>query len=220
MDSNVLIAGIGVFGTLSGAIVGAWLNPKMREMQENRALKQFIKNCNQLEKLIILNAYRTIFLPIYDIEITNISEFNNDDEAILNNLLSYCNFIEVMIQKFQAEGKIFVNLKEIWHQKGYIISLHSNVKNFINNNPQIKDNLIKETKALIANEIYPHYKLMLKDSIFSKIDKSIIYKYVSFMNNIGVFGIYNKDLSHLNLNNPKSFLTFEKREFHPEFGKK
>lgn len=220
MDSNVLIAGIGVFGALSGAIVGAWLNPKMREMQENRKLKQFIKNCNQLEKLIILNAYGTIFLPIHNIEITNISEFNNDDEAILNNLLSYCNFIEAMIQKFQAEGKIFVNLKEIWHQKGYIISLHSDVKNFINNNPQIKDNLIKETKALIANEIYPHYKLLLKDSIFSKIDKSIMSKYVSFMNNIGVFSIYNEDLSHLNLNNPKSFLTFAKRKFHPEFGKK
>lgn len=89
-------------GALSGAIVGAWLNPKM---QENRTLKQFIKNCNQLEKLIILNAYGTIFLPIYDIEITNISEFNNDDEAILNNLLSYCNFIEVMIQKFQAHAQ-------------------------------------------------------------------------------------------------------------------
>ena len=219
MDSNVLIAGIGVFGALSGAIVGAWLNPKMREMQENRKLKQFIKNCNQLEKLIILNAYGTIFLPIYDIEITNISEFNNDDEAILNNLLSYCNFIEVMIQKFQAEGKIFVNLKEIWHQKGYIISLHSDVKNFINNNPQIKDNLIKETKALIANEIYPHYKLLLKDSIFSKIDKSIMSKYVSFMNNIGVFSIYNEDLSHLNLINPKAFLPFAKREFPPDFGK-
>lgn len=219
MDSNVLIAGIGVAGTLGGAIIGAWLNPKMREIQEKKNLNLFITNCNQLERFIILNAYRTIFLPIYDIKITNLNEFSGEGEFILNNLVAYCNFTETIIQKFKKEGKIVANLKEIGHQKGYIISLHSNMVNFINNNPKIKDNLIKETKALIANDIYPHYKLMLKDSIFGKIDKNILSKYVAFMNNIGVFNLYNQDLSHLNLNNPKSYLAFPKREFHPEFDK-
>lgn len=61
MDSSVLLAGIGVVGTLSGAIVGAWLNPLMQDWRERRQLKQFINKCNQLEKFVLLTAYKTHF---------------------------------------------------------------------------------------------------------------------------------------------------------------
>lgn len=40
------------------------------------------------------------------------------------------------------------------------------------------------------------------------------------MNNIGVFNVYNKNLSYLNSDNPKSYLAFPKGEFHPEFNSK
>ena len=218
MDSNVLIAGIfGIVGTLVGAIVGAWLNPLMQEWRERRKLKQFIKGCNEIEKFILLNAYRTIFVPIYEVKILNIGEFNNDDVFALNDLMAFCEVLSTIICKFKEEEKIFAILKEVGYHKGYIISLHSNIKNLISSNQQIRDELIKAAKKIIANKIYPHYNLMLKDTIFSKIDKNILDKYVSFMNNIGVFDVYNQDLSHLKFDNPKSYLAFPKREFHPEF---
>lgn len=33
MDSSVLLAGIGVVGTLGGTILGAWLNPRMQDLR-------------------------------------------------------------------------------------------------------------------------------------------------------------------------------------------
>lgn len=203
MDSSVLLAGIGVVGTLlgalSGAIVGAWLNPLMQDWRNRRQLKQFINKCNQLEKFVLLTAYRTAFLSINNIKISNFNEFNTEDMFILNNLTSFCEGLGLIIQKFKEERKIFAALTENEYNRGYTIALYSNISNFINDDKQIRDNLIKETKEFIANKIYPHYRLMLRDSIFNKIDKTIIRRYMFFMHHIGVFNLHNKDLSHLNL---------------------
>ena len=217
MDSSVLLAGIGVMGTLGGTILGAWLNPLMQDWLEKQKLKEFIANCNQVEKFVILNAYRNVFLPIANVKIINSSEFNIDDMAILNNLVAFCECLDSAIQKFREEGKIFATFRENEYHSGYTISLYSNMTNIINSDKNIQDNLIKETKAFIANEIYPHYcQFILSESIFSKIDKMIIRRYMLFMHHIGVFNIYNKDLSHLNPNNPKSYLELPKGIFHPE----
>lgn len=217
MDSSVLLAGIGVAGTLlgalSGAIVGAWVNPRMQDWYEKQKLEKFIKNCKKEEKFIILSAYRMVFLPIANVKINNFNEFSKEDIIILNNLITFCKCLGLIIQKFKEERKIFATFE---YESGYTIALYSNISNFINSNKQIKDNLIKETKEFIATEIYPHYKLMLKDTIFSKIDNKLIGQYVTFLNNIGVFDIYNKDLNHLNPENPKSYLEFPKGIFHPE----
>lgn len=135
---------------------------------------------------------------------------------ILNNLTAFCAGLDLTIQKFKDERKIFATLTENGYHSGYTIALYSNISNFINDNKQIRDNLIKETKEFIANKIYPHYKLMLKESIFNKIDKTIIRRYMVFMHHIGVFNLHNKDLSHLNPKNPKSYLELPKGIFHPE----
>ena len=207
----------GVMGTLGGAILGAWLNPLMQDRREKKKLRQFITDCKQEEKFIILNAHRNIFLPIANVKIINSDEFNIDDMAILNNLVAFCECLDSTIQKFREEGKIFATFRENEYHSGYTISLYSNMTNIINSDKNIQDNLIKETKTFIANEIYPHYcQFILSESIFYKIDKMTIRRYMLFMHHIGVFNIYNKDLSHLNPNNPKSYLEFPKGIFHPE----
>ena len=87
----------------------------------------------------------------------------------------------------------------------------------INSDKSIQNNLVKETKEFIANKIYPHYcQFILSESIFNKINKMTIRRYALFMHHIGVFDIYNKDLSYLNLNISKSYLEFPKGVFHPE----
>lgn len=217
MDSNILLAGfLGIIGALSGAIVGAWLNPLMQDLREKRNLRKFIKNCTQAEKFVILNAYRNVFLPITNVKIIDSNKFNIDDMAILNNLVAFCECLDSTIQKFREERKIFATFRENKYRSGYTISLYSNMTNIINDDKNIQDNLLKETKEFIANKIYPHYRLMLKDSIFNKIDKTIIRRYMFFMHYIGVFDIYNKDLKYLNFDNPKSYLELSKGIFHPE----
>lgn len=221
MDSSVLLAGIGVAGTLlgalSGAIVGAWLNPIMKDRREKKELREFITNCKQVEKFVILNAHRNVFLPIANVKIVNSNEFNIEDMAILNNLSAFCERLDSIIQKFREEGKIFATFRENEYHSGYTISLYSNMTDIINNDKNIQDNLVKETKEFIANKIYPHYcQFILSKSIFYKIDKMIIRRYMFFMHHIGVFDIYNKDLSHLNPKNPKSYLELPKGAFHPE----
>lgn len=220
MDSSFMAGLFGVVGTLSGTIMGAWLNPLIQDWHNKRQVKHFIDKCNQLEKFVLLTAYRTAYLPINNIKISNFSEFNNEDMFILNNLDAFCRGLALTIQRLKEEGKIFATLKENECNSGYMIALHSDISNFINSNKQMKDMLFKEVNEFIANQIYPHYKLMLKDSIFSKIEKTIITKYVVFLNSIGVIDIYNRDLSHLNFDNPKSYLELPKGIFHPEYNKK
>lgn len=219
MDSNILLAGfLGIIGALSGAIVGAWLNPLMQDLREKRNLRKFITNCTQAEKFVILNAYRNVFLPIANVKIIDSNKFNIEDMAILNNLVAFCECLDSTIQKFREERKIFATFRENKYRSGYTISLYSNMTDIINSDKNIQDNLLKETKAFIANEIYPHYcQFILSKSIFYKIDKMIIRRYMVFMHHIGVFDIYNKDLSHLNLKNPKSYLELPKGIFYPEF---
>lgn len=137
--------------------------------------------------------------------------------AILNNLSAFCERLDSIIQKFREERRIFATFRENEYHSGYTISLYSNMIDIINSDKNIQDNLVKETKKFIANKIYPHYcQFILSKSIFYKIDKMIIRRYMFFMHHIGVFDIYNKDLSHLNLKNPKSYLELPKGIFHPE----
>lgn len=81
MDSNVLIAGIGVAGTLFGAFLGAWLNPKMQEWQENKRTRNFLENIDILEKFIIYLAYKTTYLPLYKmgIHLDSYKDFNKEE---------------------------------------------------------------------------------------------------------------------------------------------
>ena len=189
----------------------------MKDRHKKQKLREFITNCTKVEKFVILNAYRNVFLPIANVKINNSNEFNAEDMFILNNLIAFCECLDSTIQKFREERKIFATFRESKYHSGYTIALYSNMSNFINNNKQVKDNLIKETKEFIANEIYPHYcQFMLKESIFNKIDKAIIRQYMFFMHHIGVFNIYNKDLNYLNFDNPKSYLELPKGMFYPE----
>ena len=54
MDSSVLLAGIGVLGTLGGVVIGAWLNPLMKDRHKKQKLREFITNCTKVEKFVIL----------------------------------------------------------------------------------------------------------------------------------------------------------------------
>lgn len=216
MDSNVLIAGIGVVGTLLGAFIGAWLNPKMQEWQEDKRNKRFLKEATKFEKFIVVQAYRRAFLPLHAMYINTQIQLNNDERKIIGNHNINVDSLKAWVKKLAQERRLFI-VEE--NQRGYFILLNTELTSLINQNKEIRKHLYEQTKETIEEVIYPQYvQLINNDKIFQMIrgKDAPLPNFVSFMNNIGVFSIYGKDLSHLNLNESKAHLEFPKGEFHPE----
>ncbi|WP_334085873.1 hypothetical protein [Helicobacter typhlonius] len=223
MDSNVLIAGIGVAGTLFGAFLGAWLNPKMQEWQENKRTRNFLENIDILEKFIIYLAYKTTYLPLYKmgIHLDSYKDFNKEEIEIANVLNNSINLLDTLIRRLAQEQRIFV--REDLH-RGYYVSLNTNLRNFISKDKKLKKSLEEAVKLYIAEEFYPLYKSIIKaNGIFKVINTrsvdSTITEICIFMNNIQVFAIYGKDLSYLRGDTQEAFLNFPKGIFHPEYHK-
>ncbi|TLD80144.1 hypothetical protein LS68_007970 [Helicobacter sp. MIT 05-5293] len=159
MDSNVLIAGIGVVGTLFGAFLGAWLNPKMQQWQENRKIKNFLENIDILEKFIIYFAYRTIYIPLYKMGINDegLKSLNDGSKRketiqIANTLHHSINLLDTIIRRLAQEQQIFVR-EDLY--RGYFVSLNTNLRNFISTNQKLEESLKESTKMYIAQVIYP-----------------------------------------------------------------
>lgn len=228
MDSNVLIAGIGVVGTLFGAFLGAWLNPKMQQWQENRKIKNFLENIDILEKFIIYFAYRTIYIPLYKMGINDegLKSLNDGSKRketiqIANTLHHSINLLDTIIRRLAQEQQIFVR-EDLY--RGYFVSLNTNLRNFISTNQKLEESLKESTKMYIAQVIYPMYKRIISSNeIFNVINTkdmdSTIFGICLFMNNIQVFEIYNRDLSYLRSDTQESFLNFPKGIFHPDYHK-
>lgn len=220
MDSNVLIAAIGVVGTLFGAFLGAWLNPKMQEWQEDKRTKRFLENIDILEKFIIYLAYKTTYLPLYKmgIHLDSYKDFNKEEIEIANTLNNGINLLDTLIRRLAQEQQIFV--REDLH-RGYFISLNTNLRNFISKDKKLEKSLEEAVKIYIAEDIYPLYKsIITANGIFKVINTgsmdSTIAEICVFMNNIQVFTIYGKDLSYLRADTQEAFLNFPKGVFHPE----
>ncbi|WP_334087551.1 hypothetical protein [Helicobacter typhlonius] len=224
MDSNVLIAGIiGVAGALLGAFLGAWLNPKMQEWQENNRIKDFLENIDILEKFIIYLAYKTTYLPLYKmgIHLDSYKDFNKEEIEIANVLNNSINLLDTLIRRLAQEQRIFV--REDLH-RGYYVSLNTNLRNFISKDKKLEKSLEESVKIYIAEEIYPLYEsIITANGIFKVINTrsmdSTITGICMFMDNIQVFAIYGKDLSYLRADTQESFLNFPKGIFHPHYHK-
>ncbi|WP_416861373.1 hypothetical protein [Helicobacter ganmani] len=221
MDSNVLIAGIiGVAGTLLGAFLGAWLNPKMQEWQENKRTKNFLENIDIIEKFIIYLAYKTTYIPLYKmgIHLDSYKDFNKEEIEIANTLNNGINLLDTLIRRLAQEQRIFVR-EDLY--RGYFISLNTNLRNFISKDKKLEKSLEEAVKIYIGEEIYPLYKsIIIAKGIFNVINTrsmdSTITEICVFMNNIQVFTIYGKDLSYLRADTQEAFLNFPKGAFHPE----
>lgn len=225
INSNAFVAGLGIIGTLFGVVFGAWLNPKMLEWKEKAKIKKFIKECNDIEKFVIFSAYKMTFLPIDILPSQMIldlhKKLSREYTDNLNDFVLFLRQLDIIIHRLKEERKIFAryecNKNKQYESDGYSISLYSDMSSFIADNPNIKNQLMQETKKLVKNKLYPFYQHIFKKAIYAEIDNITLIKCILFMSNIGVFYLYNKDVDYLDFSNPQSYLNFPKGEMHPEF---
>ncbi len=217
--SNILITGIGVVGTLSGVILGAWINPKMQEKQRQNEIKKFLQNIDNLEKFIIYLAYNTTYIPIYKMGIDEhkSKDLDNREMHIVNELNNSINLLDLTIRKLEQEQRIFVRMDGFG---GYIISLYTNLSIFIKQDKDLQQSLNDNAKNIISETIYPLYeKIIRENKIFKVINTfdadSILFNICIFMNNIKVLSIYGRNLSYLRPDTQEAFLNLPKGELHP-----
>lgn len=234
MDSNVWIAAIGVVGTLFGAFLGAWLNPYMQERREIMRLKKKLENAEPLEKFIIFNAYRNAYMPIYKMYINILPQPNFQLDLDSNKMIEKFNNslrnLELNIRKLGSEKFIFI--QDISFLE-FRLALSSDFTTLINQDKEIKEILENTNKQFIKDEVYPLYEKIIKnDRIFyalksretqppqqpipPNINLIVLWDIILFLNNIGVFNT-DENLSYLNFNEAKTYLSLPKREFHPEY---
>lgn len=217
MDLNVWITAIlSIVGTLLGVIVGAWLNPLMQEWKDERKLKKFIAECDDVEQFVIFRAYKTTCFYMDIIRLINTALQKEPHNYILSDCSFFLMRLREIIHRFNAENILFAQKDD----EEYTISLRSNVKFLVNDNPNIKNKLIKATKKVITDEFFKYYEAIFAENFFQTPDadkRKLFTKFVFFMNDIEVFECYKKDLSYLNFNNSQSYLQFPKGKFHPEF---
>ncbi|WP_300827116.1 hypothetical protein [Helicobacter sp. UBA3407] len=230
MDSSVWISLIGVCGTLAGAFFGAWLNPYMQEKKETRRLKKILKEASPLDKFIIFNAYRNVYLPLNGMIIIPNSQLNLETQQLINLFNEYVDVLQLNIKRLGNERVLFFQDQEYW---GYRLALSSDFASLIYKDKEIQEKLLEGNKTFIREVIYSLYeRLMQSDIIFKLLQrpqpqlyqqpKTILIPTTTlaniniFMHNIHVFNILG-DSGNLNPASPNAYLNFPKREFHPEF---
>ena len=224
MDSSVWISLIGVCGTLGGAFFGAWLNPYMQEKKETRRLKRILKEASPLDKFIIFNAYRNMFLPLNGMLIIQNPQLDFESIQIINYFDDLIMQLVSNVKKLNEERILFAY--EEYYAAGYRLVLNNGFYSLIHQNKKIKEELIKGNQPFIKDEVYPLCKKIIEsEAIFNFLQQSqqssasatLPLSYLSiFMHNIGIFNMP-VDVKHLNPTSPKDFLNFPKGEFHPEY---
>lgn len=229
MDSSVWISLIGICGTLGGALFGAWLNPYMQEKKEIKRLKRKLKEASLLDKFIIFNAYRNVYLPLHKMTIYPNPQLSLDNQQLINYFNETISNLELHIRRMDSEKILFAKDE---YYSGYRLALSSEFSFLINRDSRILDMMIVANKQFIKETIYPLYEKIIKSvAIFQIVQQSQqmsqqqtttistnkLMDISLFMHNIGVFSIFMKDLSYLNPTSPKTYLNFPKGEFHPEY---
>ncbi|RDU62566.1 hypothetical protein [Helicobacter ganmani] len=153
MDSNVWTSLIGVCGTLGGVFLGALLNPKMQEWQETRRLKRMLKEAMPLDKFIIFNAYRNMFLPLNGMLIIQNPQLDFESIQIINRFDDLIMQLASNVKRLNDERILFAY--EEYYGVRYRLALSSRFHSLICKNNKIKEELIKENKQFIKDEVYP-----------------------------------------------------------------
>ncbi|TLE14453.1 hypothetical protein LS72_008600 [Helicobacter apodemus] len=230
MDSSIWIGLIGVCGTLAGAFFGAWLNPYMQEKKEIKRLKTILKEASLLDKFIIFNAYKNVYLPLNGMIIFPSPQLDLKTQQLINLFNEDVDILYLNIKRLADEGILFIEDKEYW---GCRLVLSSKFCFLINQDKEIQRKLLEGNKSYIKEMIYPLYELIMQsDAIFKLLQQNQpqIYQQPKtiaiptttlaniniFMHNIYVFNILG-DLSYLNPASPTAYLSFPKREFHPKY---
>ncbi|WP_300668389.1 hypothetical protein [Helicobacter sp. UBA3407] len=153
MDSNVWTSLIGVCGTLGGVLLGALLNPYMQEKKEIGKLKRILKEATPLDKFIIFNAYRNMFLPLNGMLIIQNPQLDFESIQIINRFDDLIMQLASNVKRLNDERILFAH--EEYYGVGYRLALSSRFHSLICKNNKIKEELIKENKQFIKDEVYP-----------------------------------------------------------------
>lgn len=153
MDSSIWIGLIGVCGTLAGAFFGAWLNPYMQEKKEIKRLKTILKEASLLDKFIIFNAYRNMFLPLNGMLIIQNPQLDFESIQIINRFDDLIMQLASNVKRLNDERILFAY--EEYYGVRYRLALSSRFHSLICKNNKIKEELIKENKQFIKDEVYP-----------------------------------------------------------------